>query len=104
MRDLYSTHTGTGVALSLFTAPASAPYRHGIVHYHHYQLALETGVISLNMAGSKGMGTSWIWDFFNKDKEDPTIAVCAVCKTYKWLRSKNSSTACKFFSFILYFF
>ena len=39
MRDLYSTHTGTGVALSLFTAPASAPYRHGIVHYHHYQLA-----------------------------------------------------------------
>ena len=56
------------------------------------------------MAGSKGTGSSWIWDFFNKDKEDPTIAVCSVCKTYKWLRSKNSSTACKFFSFILYFF
>ncbi len=59
-------------------------------------------VISLIMARSKA--SSWIWDYFNKDNDEPMIAVWSVCITYKWFGSKNSSTAYKFLSFILYIF
>ena len=83
MRDLYSTHTSAGVAGSLF--PAHAGDNSKLKQF------------KVNMAGNKA---SWIWDYFNKDKDDPMIAVCTVCKTYKWLRSKNTSTACKFLSFM----